>query len=296
MVHAEALDVRTSAVSKWFAQLREMSRRNATDTEMVRLTGETIAALQTRCEEAASHEDMYISSKNLLQVANLRLVIAIARGYRNKGIPLADLVQEGNCGLITAVEKYQHERGHRFATYAAIWIRQAIGKAFSSHGGLIRLSADAVQTHKTFASELESLTHGCGHRPSTEEIESATSVRESERAWLRSYVRAVQSIEPASADEESPNLDIRDRRQRVPTVLAHERDLFEALYGAIGRLEGRNREIVTRRFGLDGHRPHTLDQTAKVVSLSKERVRQLERDTLVILGQGLAARLGKDPV
>ena len=310
------LSIRTSLVSEWLKELGNLcealsfgegneseasakcyaAKLDVKDSiQLLRETGETPDTLARLCNRASTREAKFIAAKKNLAAANLRLVVSIAKAYRQSGVSFADLIQEGSCGLMTAVEKYEYERGHKFSTYATIWIRQAIGSALLSKGNLIRLPVGAITARRLFIAELEQLTQLCGRALSTEESEAAMSVESCERDWLNANSNAVLSLQRRSEDD-SRAWDVRDGRNRQPLDAAHSRNLQEILYGALGRLEQRNREIVKRRFGLNGYKPHTLEQTATKVSLSHERVRQLERDTLEILGQGLATTLGTDAV
>lgn len=213
------------------------------------------------------------ASRNRLIEANLRLVISIARRFRGRGVALEDLIQEGNLGLIHAVEKYDFRRGFRFSTYATWWIRQAVSRAVMEQSTTIRVPINVVE----LAQRVNRLrTRGWDEPPDTAEIAKSLGVKSDQIDRLGSIGRVVTSLDRPLREGEAGTLadalpgesDEEERRERDA-----QRSLLENMLGQLG---DREQSILKMRFGLDSRDPMSLEQVAYQFGLTRERVRQLE--------------------
>jgi RNA polymerase primary sigma factor len=220
--------------------------------------------------------------KNTFVQHNLKLVVAIAKDFRNMGIPFQDLIQEGNIGLIRAVEKFEYERGHKFSTYAVWWIRQALIRAIQNHSRTIRIPSHVHDTLLKYYRAYNALEKKLGRDPTTREIAETMQIEEERAEQLQRMVR-----EPVSLEKEVPGTDSKKVKDIVSdpnpispvSGLDHGR-LERAADESIGQLCERERNILRWRFGLKGEREHTLEEIGGKLGLSRERVRQLEARAL----------------
>ena len=230
----------------------------------------------TRAAGAAARE-RFIAS-------NLRLVVSIAKRYQSSGLPLLDLVQEGNLGLIRAVEKFEPERGFKFSTYATWWIRQAITRAIADKGRTIRVPGhvgDALAALNRTAAEL-SREHG--REPSIDELVRMTGMPADRIADLRAAVHDVVSLSAPLADGNGELADlVADGRQDGPEDAVTTRIEQEALAAVLARLSEREQRVLQLRFGLTGGMPRTLEDVGQEFSLTRERIRQIEAKALTKL-------------
>ena len=229
----------------------------------------------------------YQRARRDLAEGNLRLVVAIAKRYRSRGLAFADLIQEGNRGLMRAVDKYEHRMGFKFGTYATWWIRQGIQRALADHARTVRVPCHQVGTLAAIQRVSNELTLETGREPTVEEIAASLGVTPEETRSLRAVSRQPISLhEPLAGDgERSLGEFLDDPGQETPGQMVDQTLLKERIAEVLRSLTPREREVIELRFGLrDGH-PRTLDEVAKTYGITRERIRQIEARGLVKLRQ-----------
>ncbi len=231
-----------------------------------------------------------------LAEANLRLVVAIAKKYRNRGLPFADLIQEGNRGLMRAVDKYEHKMNFKFGTYATWWIRQGITRALADHARTVRVPCHQIATLSAIERVRGELAVASGREPTIEEISKKLGVKTDDTKSLRIVGRHPISLhEPVGGDGERALEDfLSDRGTVNPGQHVDQRLLRERIAEVLRSLAPREREVIELRFGLRDGQPRTLDEVAKVYGITRERIRQIEARGLLKLRQPLRSQRLQD--
>jgi RNA polymerase primary sigma factor len=253
--------------------------------ERGRIAGKRLARSRPTLSETARRQlcrriEQALTAREELVRSNARLVISVAKRYQNLGLPLMDLIQEGNIGLLRAIDRFEPARGLRLSTYATWWVRQGINRAVANQGRTIRLPAYLQDRVQQLSRAAQTLEQSLGRAPNETELAVRLAVAPADIRSLRAVAVPVVSLDDSlsEADDESPLEQLEDTQITPVEELVARHILREAMERALDELPARYALVVRLRYGLNGDQPHSLEDIAQRLSLSRERVRQIERE------------------
>jgi len=245
---------------------------------LMQKTFESPATLNRRIAKTKKLNESQDAAKRILSAGNLRLVVSIAKKYRNRGMSFLDLIQEGNTGLMRAVDKFEHQRGYKFSTYATWWIRQAITRAIADQSRTIRVPVHMIETMTKVRNAMRELVQDLGREPTAEEISIKANLSIDDTRVIMKMARTPLSLDQPVGDQEDSQFSdfLQDHRNHDPLQATHQAALKSRIEEAMDHLNYREREILKLRYGLADGYSYTLEEVGKIFSVTRERVRQIE--------------------
>ena len=312
----EEVSIRTRKVQHLMARLNEISHRMDTlrrETRRARSSGTSTGhlrearpemeqlewlvveepdGLRRRVRSVRRRFDEYEDAKRRLSAGNLRLVVSIAKKYRNRGMSFLDLIQEGNTGLMRAVDKYEYKRGYKFSTYATWWIRQAITRSIADQARTIRIPVHMIETMSKLRNTSKDLVQELGRTPSIHEIAERARLSTTETRRVLKISKHPISLDCPVGEGEDSNFGdfIEDETADSPVASASQEMLKDKIETVLNTLTRREREIIKLRYGIGNGYTYTLEEVGKIFNVTRERVRQIEAKAIRKLQHPVRAR------